>query len=218
VEVVGEEENVEEMELAEFASRALRAPKGGAFDRLLALHLVMSVTGEPLHSIIHACRAALALPADRAERLGIDKAKVQDVLTVAMNLHNARLVKEGKMEYYSIRWSFERSGKDGFKRYVEAWLHSCVPAFYEPREWSFRKEKREEYESLPDYAKFYYACKRLTPDSYQGLVSAFCSFAFPFIEELNQKVSTQISPITYQEVLRSFSTSAKKEGEEEGIE
>jgi len=214
---MSEEEETEEVELAEFAARTLRAPKGGAFDRLLALHLVMSVTGEPLHSIIHSCRAALSLPEERIKRLGISRGRVQEILTIAMNLTHAKLEKERDVEYYSIRWSFEKEGEEAFKRYIEPWL-SFVPAFYEPREWSFYPEKREEFEALQLYKKFYFACKRLTPDSFRGLVSAFCAYAFPFVEELNQKVSTQISPITYQEVLKTFTGSKVKEQKFEGFE
>ena len=205
----------EEHMLAEFGSRALRAPKAGCFDRLLALHLVMSVTGDPLNAIIHSCRAALALPEKAIKSLEIDKQKVQDILTVAMALMHARLEKEGDCEYYSIRWSFERQGAEGFKRYIQPWLNNSIPAFYEPREWSLYPERRENFESLPDYAKFYFACKRLTPDSYQGLVSAFCAYAFPFVEQLNQKVSTQISPVTYQEILKTFQGKAKESSREE---
>lgn len=204
----------EEYMLAEFGSRALRAPKAGCFDRLLALHLVMSVTGEPLNAIIHSCRAALALPEKAIKSLEIDREKVQDILNVAMGLLHARLEKERDFEYYNIRWSFERQGAEGFKRYIQPWLQNSIPAFYEPREWSLYPENRENFESLPDYAKFYLACKRLTPDSYQGLVSAFCSFAFPFVEQLNQKVSTQISPVTYQEILKTFQSKAKASREE----
>lgn len=204
----------EEEMLAEFGSKALRAPKAGCFDRLLALHLVMSVTGDPLNAIIHSCRAALALPDKAINTLEIDKQKVKEILTVAMCLVHARLEKEGGYEYYSIRWTFERQGAEGFKRYIQPWLQDSIPAFYEPREWSLYPEKREDFETWSDDAKFYFACKRLTPDSYQGLVSAFCAFAFPFVEQLNQKVSTQISPVTYQEILKTFQSKAKASREE----
>jgi hypothetical protein len=197
----------EESNIAEFGQKVIRSPKGGAFERLICQHLVLSVSSDPLESISHSCRAALALTREVAEKLCIDKEKVSDILTVCMNLRTAKAekVEEGAPEEYRIIWSFSEQDKEGFKRYIEPWLHSGIvfslPHWADnyPEEWKKKKEKMKHYEMV------YFACAEgLTPSAFQAMLSGFVSWAYPQTEELNQKVSTQVSPTTYSEILSMF--------------
>jgi len=202
-----EDEVAEEIELAQFGERALREPKGGAFERLLCQHLVLAVTSDPLNSIIHTCRAALSLPKKATDQLGIDTEKTKRILTVALNFQQA----ERNEEKYSLIWSFSKQGKKGFEKYIKPWLTTALN-FALPYEFAKDSEALEEFKSAEISQQFYIASKFLTPTGFRTLLSAFVSWAYPFVEELAHKVSTQVSPTTYSEILSMFT---KFKGEEE---
>lgn len=204
-------EETEEAELARFGEKAIRAPRGGAFERLLCQHLVLSVSTDPINSLIHSCRAALSLPEPTAKQLEIDKQKVSDILTVALNFQQAKMEKDGATEYYSIHWSFESLGEEGFNRYIKPWF-TTVTEWWVPHAWAFNPELRKEYYAKPFYERFYISSSKFVPSTFRGLLSAFVAWAYPHCEELNNKVSTQVSPTTYAEILGMFTKF--KEGEE----
>jgi len=181
---------------------ALREPKGGAFERLLAQHLILAVSADSINSIIHICRAALALDGKVAEQLEIDKEKVKDVLTVALNFEQAQKAPD-ENGFYSIIWSFSKDGQKGFDRYIKPWLTTAVE-FNLPHEFLAYPERHEQFKTANFHKKFYESCKNLTASGFRALLNAFVSWASPFVEELSRKVATQINPTTYAEILSMF--------------
>jgi len=207
---MSEEENhgeaiSEEVKLAKFGEKVIRSPKGGAFERLIAQHLVLSVSSDPIDSILHSCRSALALPNDTAKKLSIDKTQVANILTVALNFKHAQARNDSEVEMYSVIWSFSKEGKEGFDRYIKPWFNSQFAFYLTHEETSIYPEKFREWEKKASYWElFYHGCLNLPVHTFQALLSAFTSWAYPQAEELNQKVSTQISPTTYTEILGLF--------------
>ena len=200
-----EEEVDEEAELAAFAEAAIRAPKGGAYERMLAQHLITATVSDPVNAIIHVCRAALSLPREAMEELGIDREEVETVLTVALNFRLSKPT--GSPERHPILWSFAKLGEEGFRRYVEPWLTAPLGILL-PED-----EDEEALRSLPRWRRFYEACRRLSPTGYSALAAAFASWAYPFIQELSRKLASQIPSSTYMEVL-ALARGLRKEAEE----
>jgi len=195
----------EESKLAKFGERVIRSPRGGAFERLIAQHLVLSVTSDPIDSILHSCRSALALPNDTAKKLSIDKTQVANILTVALNFKHAQARNDSEVEMYSVIWSFSKEGKEGFDRYIKPWFNSQFAFYLTHEETSVYPEKFREWEKKASYWElFYHGCLNLPSHTFQALLSAFTSWAYPQTEELNQKVATQVSPTTYTEILGLF--------------
>jgi len=201
---MSEEERIEETNLAEFGERIIRAPRGGAFERMLCQHLVLSVTGSPLGSIIHSCRAALSLPNDVAKRLEINKRKASTILTVALNFAEAKMDKTHQgSDRYRIFWSFAKYKEKGYENYIKPWLTSPVRFFVDNRIMEDPLALME-LDEKPLWERIYYACQNLEPSGYRAMLTAFTAWAFPLVEDLNQKVATQVSPTTYNEILSMF--------------
>ena len=189
----------ESVELASFGQLALREPKGGAYERLLAQHLILAVSSDPIRAIIHICRATLSLDSKVAEQLKIDKEMVKDILTVALNFEQA----PNNNGTYSILWSFSKDGKKGFDRYIKPWLTTAIE-FSLPHEFLAYPQKYEEFKRTKFYEKFYESCKNLTISGFRALLNAFVAWASPLTEELSRKVATQVNPTTYSEILSMF--------------
>jgi len=195
----------EEEQLASFGEKVIRSPRGGAFERLIAQHLVLSVSSDPIDSILHSCRAALALQNDIAKKLDIDKTQVTNILTVALNFKHAQPSKSENPEAYSIIWSFSKEGEDGFDKYIKPWYSLQFAYYLTHEETAVHPEKFKEWEKkASEIEEFYHGCLNLPAHTFEALLSAFTSWAYPKTEELNQKVSTQISPTTYTEILGLF--------------
>ena len=212
---MSEEENhgeaiSEEVKLAKFGEKVIRSPKGGAFERLIAQHLVLSVSSDPIDSILHSCRSALALEDSVAKKLNIDKDKVNMILTVALNFKHAQ-VSNIETEIYSIIWSFSKQGKEGFDKYIKPWYSLQFAYYLTHEETSVHPEEFKNWENkASDWQIFYHGCLNLPVHTYQALLSAFTSWAYPQTEELNQKVATQVSPTTYTEILGLFNKFQKE--------
>jgi hypothetical protein len=112
-------EQTEEVELAKFGEKVLRSPKYGAYERLVCQHLVLAVSSDPVNSICHSCRATLSLPKETMEKLKIDRDKVVDILTVALNFKTALELPRGEQneenEDYDLIWSFAEQGQAGYE-------------------------------------------------------------------------------------------------------
>lgn len=195
----------EEDQLAEFGEKVIRSPKGGAFERLIAQHLVLSVSSEPIDSILHSCRAALALEDDVAKKLNVDKTLVSIILTVAINFKHAGLIKNAETEIYSIIWSFSKEEKEGFEKFVLPWYSTQFAYYLTHEEQNINPEGFKVWEKkASEWEVFYHGCLNLPAHTFQALLSAFCSWAYPQTEVMNQKVATQVSPTTYTEILGLF--------------
>ena len=76
-----EESYTETQELNEIAGLALRFNKRGAFEQMVANHLVLSVNSEHLHKVTLVCEAVYMSDIDK---LKIDKETVNKIYAVAL--------------------------------------------------------------------------------------------------------------------------------------
>jgi len=195
-------EDMYDERFAEFVAKTIRGPRFGAFEQLVAQHLVAAVASDPLRKIRLVCEAAYMC---NPEKLNIDLDRLEVTYKVATSLMNAVAHPDFPVPVYTIPWAFEPTAEN-FKRYIEPWLTGRFSYSYQGPEDERRKivkaiqemEKHEAFFTITMGRRY----TKLPPDSYWLLVNQFIGWAIPFVQQVFEKVSRTVSPTVYNEVLR----------------
>ena len=88
-----------------------------AFERILCSHLLESISGDPMDSVVHVCRAALSLSPKTADELQIDTERVNAIYVTTEIIRNAsKTVTSLGTEKFNIHfYSLD------FERHIEPW-------------------------------------------------------------------------------------------------
>lgn len=174
----------------------LQRPSFSAFERLICSHLIEASRDDPLQTVIHVCRAALAVAEDAAEQLGIDRNEALSLYTVAQRLATATKSEKGGMEYYSVLFHTLEWKKD-----IEPWKKPPYYSFY-----PFNPALKEESAQFKDEKQEFFnvTAKALSPRGYAHMISDFLVYAIPIVEAMTRKLAALISPETYGEMLRLY--------------
>ena len=195
-------EDMYDERFAEFVAKTIRGPRFGAFEQLVAQHLVIAVAGDPLRKIRLVCEAAYMC---NPEKLNIDLDRLEVTYKVAISLMNAVAHPDFPVPVYTIPWAFKPTAEN-FKRYIEPWLTGRFSYSYQGPEDERRKTVKAIQEMEKHEAFFTITMKghytKLPPDSYWLLVNQFIGWAIPFVQQVFEKVSRTVSPTVYSEVLR----------------
>ncbi|MBS7635343.1 hypothetical protein KEJ34_07685 [Candidatus Bathyarchaeota archaeon] len=193
----------EEREFEEFSARALRLRRKGAFENMLAQHLVLSVGAEPLRKVRLICEAAFMVPEGK---LQIDKQQLEAVYKVVLSFLNSNMTKEGTI---SIAWGFPLT-EESYEKYVAPWQKSNVPLIISG------DYKRAEVKSREE--KFLYETYSLDlyPASFYFLKAEFLSWAIPIVMRVYEQLSRLVDPDLYREMLQAVRGMGAEEGESEG--
>lgn len=183
------------------AGTFFQKPKFDAFERLICSHLIEASKNEPLLTVIHICRASLALTDDARKTLGIDKDKMHSLYTVAQRLAAVSIQKDsGAQDTYSVNLN-----KSDFDTSLTPWIDS--ENGYEVHAWTgspFWNERQKLKSAGNGERLFYLTCHHLTPASYQKLVSDFLEYSIPQIEDATRRLTTLVSPETYTELIKLY--------------
>ena len=115
------EKEVENEEFTEFAQTALREPRKGVFEEMLALHLVNStINTKPSQIISHVAAAAMMVQQKDVE--GLDLELLKTIYAVNNALNNPYEHKFDKANSMTrIYFGFENS-KENFEKYIKPWF------------------------------------------------------------------------------------------------
>lgn len=173
-------------------------PAFNAFERLICSHLIEASKGEPLQTVIHVARAALAITDDTAKQLGIDQDVVRSLYTVSQRISAAVPDKD---KYGDLSYIVNLSTLD-WDKCIKTWIQMgayehLIPFSIDREEWNSLAKKRPKL-------FFHTTNRRLTPGGYSHMVSDFLLYAIPIVEEMSRKLATLVSPETYTELLRLY--------------
>jgi hypothetical protein len=180
------------------AGAFFQKPAFNAFERLICSHLIEASKGEPLQTVIHVARAALAITDDTAKQLGIDKNQALSLYTVAQRLSTATKSTNNETETYSVLFHTLDWEKD-----IEPWkIPSCYSYYYNENDLHLLQVAKQPGDKRKNF--FNATTWRLSARGYANMVSDFLLYAIPIVEEMSRKLATLVSPETYTELLRLY--------------
>lgn len=221
--------NKEEEEFATFVTKAVRGPKKGVFEQLLAQHLAASVTAAPSRKIQLVCEACLLLDLEQREELEISLDEVKTIYAVALSFRSA--ITFEKQHKVQVAWNFPQT-KENYDQYVKPWLENDDFDFwftYEKERWgSFLsgpkiktdlpgwiselidqlengKLSEQELDKKHGYSLFFWVSShRLTSHGYRDLLGQFIRWALPTTQSWFAKLTKLVSPSLYHDILKLY--------------
>ena len=117
------EKKVENEEFTEFAQTALREPRKGVYEEMLALHLVNgTLNTKPATIISHIAAAVMMVQKKDVEQLDLDLELLKTIYAVNSALSHPYEHKFDKANSMTrIYWGFE-SSKENFQKYIKPWF------------------------------------------------------------------------------------------------
>lgn len=190
--------SIEESELNRIAGAALRFNKRGAFEQMVANHLVLSVNADHLHKItliIEACYMS------DTKKLEIDRNNIDKLYAVALSFLGTNY----KTDFISMAWNFEEN-KQNFNHYIKEWFKPIPLTFSFLNDLERTRKQTRIDETKEEWQKFFLVTKRLnlTQSSFNMLKGSFLKWALPQVMEIFEKLSRTVDPTTYQEILTAF--------------
>ncbi|MEO0252353.1 MAG: hypothetical protein ABIM44_08995 [candidate division WOR-3 bacterium] len=184
-----EDKRLMDEEFEEFASRILRLPRKGAFENMLALHLILSVSMDPLRKVKMICEAAFMIDDGKLE---IDEQQIEVIYRVALSFLNSSVTGEGAV---SVAWSFPLT-EENYDRYVASWHKSNLPIITLNRIIDY-VGGRESFL----YQTYGY---ELHPVVFNSLKNEFLSWAMPIVMKVYSKLTRLVDPEIYWGTLQSL--------------
>jgi hypothetical protein len=164
----------EKEEFEKFASKALRLNRRGSFEQMLANHLVLAVNAEILHKIRLTLEAAYMMD---FEKVKVDKNQLDRLYSLTLSFLGTNY----KTDFISIVWNFTET-EENFNKYVKAWLQPIPLSFSHDTEF-MRQQKQKQL------------------DESSILKGLFLKWALPQVMTIFEKLSKQVDPSIYQDVL-----------------
>jgi hypothetical protein len=212
-----EQQNEEKSQddFAEFVSKAIREPRGGAYEQLLSQFLAQAVIcTDPLKRVKVVCEAALMIPEPERADLAIDYETVEILNMVTNAFLNSATNRDGAV---SISWGFHETEENGVK-FVQPWQTTKI--WYYPHllrthvvfehysGYGMPKIKRIVTEPFWDW--FFDATHCLSTDGYNTLRNSFVAWAIPQIQLYLSELTHVVSPSLYSEVLGLYTRPKKR--------
>jgi hypothetical protein len=214
----GEQQNEgkSEDDFAEFVSKAIREPRGGAYEQLLSQFLAQAVIcTDPLKRIKVVCEAALMIPEAEREDLTIDYETVEVLNAVTNALLNST---KNRGDVISISWGFQETEENG-QKFIGPWQKTKIwyypdllrthVEFYPYYGYGIRKIKRIITE--PFWSWFFDATNCLSMEGYNLLRNSFVAWAIPQIQLYLSELTHVVSPSLYGEVIGLYTRSKKRD-------
>ena len=192
----------EDERLGTAVQKFIQRPEFSAFERLICSYLVQGITGAPLDTIIYTMRAAMTLDEERLKILKIDKEEVESIYAVAQIINTAtKIDRWGDGLQVNMRIGVDTLDWD---RDIAPWIkRKAYPFTYIPN-----AEEKKHIKELKGSPKKYfnYSCMNLSVPGYRNLEADFLRYAMPKSQEITKKLSEIISPSTYIEIFRLFTS------------
>ena len=212
----------------EFVSQALRGPKQGAFENLLAQYCSLAVASNSLKKINLICNAAMVISDEQREQIKVDLEEVKALYNVCIGFQSALIYEQ--LDLVRIPWHFHIKAK--FEKWIDPWYNGGI--WFQRYKWEelkypdriktdmpnwmyklqLKKNKGEisEEEANKKYRSDYFYTitrTRLTLHGYKDLRNQFLKYAMPKVSMLQGKIARLITPALYNEILKLYTT--KKE-------
>ena len=237
---MSEEKGKTQKEFEGFVGTALRGPKMGIYQNLLAGLLIhASTVSDPLKKIQNICEAAYLCK----KKKGIDMGFVEVASTTCVSLLNTEISQKSG-EAVEIAWAFNQT-EENWEKYVKPWQESKI-SFY-PLETSHCQSEHPEVRyvcsdryfgleverarnfldqthievaeaigKMKPYKAFFNKAGALTKKAFFSLKGEFSRWALIQLLPIQTKIADQIDPRVYSEVAALMM--GRREEEEEQIE
>jgi len=237
---MSEQDETSESDFDRFAEQALRGPRKGVYEHVIAGLLIKANScSDPLRKVRTLCEAAISVK-DK-EKLNMDTVEV--AFTVSSVFLKVELIQNKPEQYWvSIPWSFKLT-EENWRKYIAPWQK--IDLHYFPYQTSLRKTKfpevpifdsfgslechydaqelyeaktkatnlvREMITKLPEHEKFFEMTTALSRESFFALRTEFENWAISQLLTVQNAIAEQIAPSIFSEV---FATMA---GQTEEIE
>jgi len=237
-------EQDEQSDFDRFAEQALRGPRKGVYEHVIAGLLVKAnVSNDCLMKIRTLCEAAISVK--NKEKLNMDVVEV--AFTVSSVFLKVELIQNKPEQYWvSIPWSFKLT-EENWRKYIVPWhmidLHyfpyhtnlrkskypevpifdrfGCLERYYDAQELYETKTKvtnliHEAVSNLPEHEKFFEMTSALSRQSFFALKTEFENWAISQLLTVQNTIAEQINPNIYSEVFKSMAGQTEVEVESEG--
>jgi hypothetical protein len=181
------------------AGSFFQKPKFDAFERLICSHLIEASKNEPLQTVIHITRAALAINDETRAKLGINKELMRSLYTVSQRLQGVAIIKRREEP---ARYSVNLRTCD-YERDIRPW-NQMIGYEHSFDQYSGIAEKLNQLYKENKMTYFNESNRILTISGYSHMVSDFLLYAIPIIEEATRKLATLVSPETYTELMKIY--------------
>jgi hypothetical protein len=185
----------EKEEFEDFASKALRLNRRGSFEQLLANHLILAVNAEVLHKLRLTLEAAYMVDHTKVK---IDKEQLDTLYSLTLSF----LGTNEKTDFISIAWAFTET-EQNFSKYVKPWLQPVPLSFSHDTEFMRQQKQKQLDESSTEWQRFFLITKELNlhQSSFNILKGLFLKWSLPQVMTIFEKLSKQVDPSIYQDVL-----------------
>ena len=231
---MGEKEKPEQEGLGKFASSALRGPRRGIYQNLLADLLYQAVkTSDPLTKIVKICEAAKM----STQKEQLDAELIDVCFTVSLGFINTDIKTK---QYVRIIWGFPKT-EENFNKYILPW-HKMDLRYY-PTETFYSNDKYpkryvdtgasinyrnkyleeqeaitkkvgEELSNLPKHQGIFEASSALYHSSFLAMRNEFCRWALMQLLPIQAIISEEIDPNIWAET-REQNRQVEREGEQD---
>lgn len=234
------EPNQDGKDFKDFVSTALRKPRKGIRQQLMAQLLIKAnITSEPLLKIQAICEVSYMSEKHKDK---IDFALVECASLVSISLSNTleHHSKQADPKYMvRVTWTFEET-EDNWKKYIEPWqkidlgfyaLETAYRHHYHPwretvyqrdrpqeEEWieyteELRKEVAEKIRKMPKHRAFFERTGALSLQSFYALRGEFENWAIAKLRPIQASVAEEIDPEIYKDVIQLLMKQGRKEEE-----
>ena len=237
-----EQDETSESDFDKFAEQALRGPRKGVYEHVIAGLLIRgNAYGDPLRKVRTLCEAAISVKDKQKLNMGT----VEVAFTVSSIMLKVEL--ENEQVCVMIPWSFPLT-LENWRKYIVPWqkidLHyfpyhtnlrktkfpevpvfdrfGCIERYYDAQELYETKAKvtnfiHETVSSLPEHEKFFEMTSALSRQSYFALRTEFENWAISQLLTVQNCIAEQINPRIFSEVYRSMTGRTEEvEAENEG--
>ena len=191
-------QDIEEEELGLVINKFVQKEAFNAHERMLCNYLIQSITGEPLEQNIYIYRAVFSLSPEDVKSLAIDMSEVESLYSVSQILAGVYTTSDEFYYRKSIRMDSLNYARD-----IMPWVKMDLYSMHMP---SSNPNDNEEYiarlEKTNPHTKIIENCKRLTSVGFNHILSDFLRYSTPKAQILSRKVSTLVSPNTYNEMFQ----------------
>lgn len=242
---LGKPSEKQNKKLSTFVSEALRKPRHGIYQQLLAQLLISANNAiEPWKKIQKICDAAYLTKTHEAEEPDKKEAKskidfnlVDNIATINTSFIQTIVRRDSCIR---VAWNFLDT-KENWKRYIEPWQHVNLNFIVlrtsyahehttydfswkatnkplnerEQDEYNLEKEMLEQIRDLPLEEKFFVVTSALSENSFQALKGEFYVYALKILLPIQAIISEEIDPLIWKELL---SLMQRQKGEKEASE
>ena len=235
-----QEQNKEEKEYKDFISIALRKPRKGIRQQLMAQLLIKAnITSEPLQKIQAICEVSY-MSEKHKDKIDMNLVEAMSLVSISLSNTLEHHAKQTDPKYMvCVTWTFEET-EANWKKYVEPWQkiklgyysldtsyrkhhHPWRESVYpksgpEQEEWieyteELRKQIARIIRKMPKHKAFFEQTGALGLHSFYALRGEFENWAIAQLRPIQALVAEEVDPEVYKDVVQLLMKQGRKEEE-----